>query len=62
MTEEVEIEMVHAFIGILALLVIFGGTAVFVVLVTGNIFNAAAPIGAAVSVLWLVYVETKSRD
>jgi len=56
-----DIEMVKAFFGILILSIIFIATAWIVVFVTGNIFNAVAPLGAFVSLIWLAWVETKSR-
>ena len=61
MDDEIEMEMVKAFFGILILSIIFIATAGIVVLVTGNIFNAMAPLGAFVSLIWLAWVETKNR-
>jgi len=57
-----EEDMAVAFIGMLLVAGIFIGTAVFVVWFTGNIFAAAAPIGALITSILCAIHETTRTD
>ena len=60
--DDVDVEMVVAFFGILLLSIFLIGTAVVVVWVTGNLFNAMAPLGTVVTLILMVRAETKAVE